>query len=278
MRRALPFLLPLLGMACVESSIAIFDEDAGAADAGLRDASALSDGPPTDRGASACPGAAPSCYAGWSGSSDCCLEPGSPAECIDGVWACSLDLFGAEECARIDPVCEGSDMGPPGGLYDDCGLHADCTLTPNTCCGVCGAPSAEDLAAVDHDREEDYYFDVACPEARDDPPICPDCPSALNPHLVASCDPTGFRPACTVVDLAEPRFTGCVADSDCVLRTRRCCPCGDIPEYDTIAVSKDADVDLWVCEADEVCPDCLATYDPSLIPICESGRCVVARD
>ncbi len=64
-----------------------------------------------------------------------------------------------------------------------------------------------------------------------------------NPHLTATCDRTGIRPACAVVDFATEPFAACTVDEDCVLATPRCCACGEIPIYDTIAVRSDANLD-----------------------------------
>ncbi len=227
-----------------------------------------------DAGA-ACGGPTPLCYAGWSGSPSCCLEPGTPATCLPDGWACPPGRFRFDECGRVDPVCEGIDAGPGPGLYDDCTRTSDCTLVADSCCGVCGRPTRDDVAAVNASRTEDYYLDVACPEARDEPVACPDCAGEPNPYLVATCDMRGFRPVCAVVDLETSDYGACTRDRDCVLAAPECCACGEIDLYSTIAVRGDADVNSVLCDAELPCPPCAPVFDPRARARCQAGQCTV---
>lgn len=232
------------------------------------------EGVPADGGAG-CFGPTPLCYEGWSGSTDCCLEPGTPASCAGGGWQCPAGTYSSAECGRLDPVCEGVDGGPGTGLYDDCAVTSDCTLVATTCCGTCGQPARGDVDAVHVDRTTAYYLDVACPEARSEPPICPDCAGMPNPHLAATCDMTGFRPACAVVDFAEPEFASCTADTDCRLAAPECCACGEISPYETIAVRNDADLSAVLCDHELACPPCAPIFDERATARCDAGQCVV---
>lgn len=232
--------------------------------------------PPFDAGPTACTGPTPLCYAGWSGSPACCLEPGTAASCVGGSWQCPSGRYLASACGRIDPICESADGGPGPGLYDDCTVTSDCTLVGRSCCDPCGRPELEQVAAASTDRTSDYYLDVACPEARDEPPICPECASMPNPHLVATCDQTGFRPACAAVDLSTPAYASCTIDDDCVLAAPECCPCGDISPYETIAVRADADLGAVLCdEPGFACPPCAPIFDDGVTARCDAGACVV---
>jgi len=261
-------LVLVVGSIGCHSKIDILGEDAGAG----RDAQPPSDFsvPPGD-GASGCSGLAPKCYQGWSGSSDCCLEPGTDATCEGGAWACPTDTFFGAECGRLDPVCEGADMGRPP-LYDDCGLSADCVLAGRYCCPTCGEPAATDFAAINASYTEDYYLNEACPDARDGEVLCPDCPEGYNPHLAAYCDVTGIRAACAVLDLEEDRFRTCDSDSDCKLATSSCCPCGDVPEYETVSVRRDLDLASLLC--DDGC-DCEPRFTDGVSASCLAGLCAV---
>ena len=246
------------------------DSDSGGLDSGSLDGGSLDSG--------GCAGAAPTCYEGWSGRSDCCIEGSTrPAICAGG-WTCEARYFTRAECGRLDPLCEGADAGPPPMLYDDCGRTSDCTLVANTCCGVCGEPSADDLAAINAEQRDPYYTNVSCPESRDGPVPCPDCPSANNPELIATCDMTGFRPACALVDLGAPPYAQCTLDSDCMLATPQCCACGEIPVFNTISVNTATDLNSLVCDPPVVCDPCVAVFSPRAHATCVGGLCDVILD
>lgn len=237
------------------------------------------DGGLVDGGLHACDaGPISPCLRGWGGSSDCCLA-GDTAEWLcnaSGALACPPGYFSPGTCRSSAAVCESVDAGT--GLYDDCDVTSDCTLTDQTCCGVCGQPTSDDVAAVHTDRTSDYYRDVACPESVTGPVICPDCIAASNPHLFATCDTSGFRPACAVVDFGAAPFSECTGSGDCVLATATCCACGAIAAADTIAVSRDEAFGMNAITCDELgaaCPPCVPAFDPGLSAICNAGRCMV---
>ncbi len=257
----------MVGAVGCHSKIDIIGEDAATG----RDARPPSDSAIPPDGTAGCPGPAPKCYQGWSRSSDCCLEPGTEATCEADRWTCPADTFFEAECGRIDPVCEGVDMGRPP-LYDDCGLSSDCILTGRYCCPTCGEPTAADYAAINETYAEDYYLNEACPEARDGEVLCPECAEGYNPHLAAYCDVTGFRPACAVLDLEEESFRTCSGDGDCKLAVASCCECGTVSELDTVAVRADLDVSALLC--DDGC-DCEPTFPDGVSAACVTGQCTV---
>lgn len=252
------------------SSVDLFGDDAAV---GREDAQPPSDSAVPFDGTAGCPVPAPKCYQGWSGSSDCCLEPGEEASCESTGWTCPTDSFREAECGRLDPVCEGPDGGPPI-LYDSCGASSECTLVGRECCAPCGEPTAADFAGINETYSDQYYLNEACPEARDGEVLCPDCPAGFNPHLAAYCDVTGFRPACAVLDLEEDRFRTCSDDRECKLATATCCPCGDISEIDTVAVREDLDLESLLCDGGGC--DCEPVFPDGVSPICLAGQCTVA--
>ncbi|MBO6934387.1 MAG: hypothetical protein JJ863_05415 [Deltaproteobacteria bacterium] len=264
-------LVMVVGAVGCHSKIDILGEDGGG---GGRDAQPPSDfAVPDDDGTAGCAAPAPKCYQGWSMSSDCCLEPGSEATCEGDAWVCPTDTFFEGECGRIDPVCEGADMGRPPVLYDNCGATEDCVLTGRYCCPTCGEVNADDLVSVNRTLVDDHYLNEACPEAREGEVLCPDCPEGYNPHLAAFCDPTGIRAACAVLDLGDASYRTCADDSDCVLSAATCCPCGDVPETETISVRRDVDVAALLC--DDAC-DCEPVFGDGVSATCVTGLCTVA--
>jgi hypothetical protein len=194
----------------------------------------------------------------------CSDSHGSGDSGVDG----SVDDSGTDGSDR--------DTGTPPA-YDECAAPSDCVLTANTCCGVCGAPTRDDVAAVNVDMRMDYYLDVACPEARTAPPPCPDCPSALNPNLFATC--TGG--ACAVVDLAtDPGYAECVEDSDCIVRARDCCECGadvSLPNLVAIAGAQRAAFEAVVCDPGTGCPECAPAYPEEIGAACNMGVCALTE-
>lgn len=265
----LRWMVVVFALAGCHSSVDLFGEDGGTA----RDARPASDLSVPPDGPAVCPGTPPKCYSGWGGSPDCCLEPGTEASCVAGEWVCPLDTFVEVECARLDPVCEGTDGGRPP-LYDDCEVTSDCVLTGEYCCPTCGIPTAADVAAVNEAHQEAYYLNEACPEARMEEPLCPACPEGLNPYLTAVCDESGFRPACAVVDLEADRFSACEADGDCKLAVPACCFCGEPSPFETIAVRTDVDIHALFCDRGTEC-DCEPVFDASASAACDEGRCAV---
>ncbi len=226
-----------------------------------------------------CPGTGPTCYQGaGAGSASCCYEGFTTAATCDTGWTCPAGFYTRAACGRVDTICEGPDAGVvSGGPYDDCTVTSDCQIVANTCCGVCGVPTADDMAAIATRRSTEYYREVACPESIDGPVACPECLTRLNPHLVATCDMTGVRPACAQVDLGAPPYSTCSVDSDCSLATPTCCACSEIGLSRTIAVNSawGRDLNSLLCDTDASCPPCVPIFDPSARAACEAGVCVV---
>ena len=270
-------LLPLLALGCVESSIQLFEEDASS---GVPDGSGPRDAE-TDADAIVCTGPVPICHQGRNGDNDCCFAGGTPATCAGGEWICPPSTFAAGDCDRIASMCEegdgGVDGGAPTGLYDFCGDNGDCVLTPSSCCGACGTPTATDVVAVNVEAADDYSTEVACREPAADP--CEECPSADNPHLAAWCGGDGIRPACTVVDFAAEDFVRCEEERDCQVLSPTCCqPCTAPSPTDLVAVRVDVDLRRYVCSAEEAsvpCVECAPVYPA--VATCEAGRCVLGR-
>jgi hypothetical protein len=176
----------------------------------------------------------------------------------------------------IESCTAAHDGGPPPPPdYYSCSVPSECALTSTTCCGTCGRPTVADVDAVTASRRDAHYLDIACPEARTEPPVCPDCPSALNPNLLATC----AAGRCAEVDVeTDPALAECSDDADCVIRVPDCCECGaDTSPYNLIALRASAVAELvnTVCDPDEGCDDCLPTYPAEAEARCVSGFCRV---
>lgn len=237
--------------------------DAGPPDAGLR---------PCDAGPIA------ACLRGYDPEGECCLTGDTtPALCNpSGGLVCPSGYFFDTACGRTDPICE----GPAPGPYDDCDATSECELTIASCCGSCGVPTREDIAAVNTERSSDHYRDVACPASAEGPVDCPACEGMQDPHLVATCDMMPFRPVCAVVDFAASPYSDCTTAEDCVLATPSCCACGAIDAAQTIAVRSDqaSQINAVTCDLGDTCSDpCVPTFAPDLTPVCNAGRCEVLR-
>jgi len=220
----------------------------------------------------------PDCYGEMSSSPGCCPGTPRPATCVDDLWSCPPGTLREDDCLRFDPICEGfsPDAGgpPPTPGYTLCDVPSDCVVTANTCCGVCGRPTAGDVAAVNGDRQSDYYLDVACPEARAEPPICPGCASMPNASLVAGCDLTR---TCSLVDIENDRdLVGCTTDDECIVRVPDCCECGaDTSIGNLVAIHRDrrADLEAIVCDPGTGCLECAPMYPSDVTAVCASGLC-----
>jgi hypothetical protein len=77
------------------------------------------------------------------------------------------------------------------------------------------------------------HFDAVC---NDPNPMCPGCPSATNPDLLAVCA-LGVG-QCTTIEVSKSPFAECKSDSDCVLRAAACCACGQLSEFSMVVLSK----------------------------------------
>lgn len=237
----------------------------------------------SSHGSDGCADPRPDCYPP-SSTPGCCLDSPSPAVCVDALWSCGIAGSLASGCGRIDATC----MGPPpppvdGGSvisYDACSIPSECTLATNTCCGTCGRPTLSDFDAVNQSRSSDHYLDVACPEARTGAVLCPDCPVASNPNLLASC---GIGPmgggTCYGVDVeSDALLSSCTADTDCRLRVPDCCPCGaDTSSYNLIAIRVDrgAEFGFLVCDPGQACAECEPAYPTDVVAACVDSFCRV---
>ena len=173
----------------------------------------------------------------------------------------------------------GAQGGSGGESFGACSLSAQCILATPGCCGTCGAPTVETVAAIRAD-EAQAYFDATCPDPENTP--CPGCASFTNGNLYAYCD----AGQCTAADISKNQFSECTQASDCALRWGSgCCPgCTGAwePSYggDLIAVST-AQLDELVgllCEGGDIlCDDCAPQFPPTAIADCQAGHCVVVE-
>ncbi len=209
---------------------------------------------------------------GWMRFALLFLVPLAFAGCSDSHSSTDGSVGDADPCA--DGACV--DTGVPPATYDSCDVPSDCVLTANTCCGVCGAPTRSDVAAVNADMTMDYYLDVACPAARTAPPPCPDCAGMPNPNLIVTC----IDSRCRVVDLAsDPPYAECTADSDCIVRARDCCECGaDLSPFNLVAIaaSELSSFEGLVCDPMSACPECAPVYPTDIGAACNDGFCALA--
>lgn len=170
-----------------------------------------------------------------------------------------------------------TDAGPrrDGGTRDsgtaawaDCTMPSECVLRANSCCGVCGAPTIGDVDAVNSDRTTEHFNEV-CPM----PETCPDCPSALNPELIATCR----AGRCAPIDVGDHGVTGCTSDLECVVRVPDCCPCGaDTSPWNLIALRADelAAYEALVCDPAMACLECEPAYPADVSAVCGAdGHC-----
>jgi len=157
---------------------------------------------------------------------------------------------------------------PPAADWARCAVNSDCVLAADSCCGVCGAPGLDDVDGVNRTLTDEHFHDV-CPA----PVPCPECPSATNPDLLATCDSL----ACAAVDIRQHAASACVADTDCRLRTTGCCECGgatDPSSLIAIAVTGEPLYSQLVCDPAAACPDCVPIYPTDVEAFCATdGHC-----
>lgn len=169
-----------------------------------------------------------------------------------------------------------TDSGPPVDYYA-CEYAGDCITTSTTCCGVCGRPTAADVASINSDHWEDYHDDVACPEGTTEPVACPDCAVMPNPNLIAGCDSAAGM--CTLIDVENSaEVAGCTVNEDCMVRVPSCCECGaDTSPYNLIAVSTDGLGALLsqICSPLADCAACEPIYPPEVTAVCTAGLCQI---
>lgn len=164
----------------------------------------------------------------------------------DGCNTCS--------CTENGIVCTRRGCPPQGEEFTRCQISRECVVTKNTCCGVCGEPSLEDLQGVHAQRVQDLDEHL-CGDPR---PACPECvmmPPAGN--LLALC----LRSNCVVVDqYTDFTFDRCGGRVDeCEVAANTCCPPCDqgFTRHNATAVSDDAALELrrTLCEG-TTCEPC----------------------
>ncbi|HVU05155.1 MAG TPA: BPTI/Kunitz domain-containing protein [Polyangiaceae bacterium] len=181
-------------------------------------------------------------------------------------------LTGVASTLALAVSCGGAtDVGTgTAAAWAACSANSDCTLSANTCCGVCGAPELADVDAVNGARV-DEHFRAVCPK----PVPCPKCGTAENPNLLATC--TGG--ACRAVDVRNEHLAACRANSDCRLRVTGCCECGGSTASAAliaIAVTEEAAYAALVCDPGTGCPACAPVYPKDVEAYCASdGHCDV---
>jgi len=162
--------------------------------------------------------------------------------------------------ARPDAPIDGG--GTPG--WASCTFSDNCVVQPASCCGLCGAATAEDMVGVNRDFLSEQR-DEACGGGE----ACPGCAQQPDPDLVATCQ--------VGVCVAESlRFhdarADCDTDDDCVLRTTTCCPtCGEADPSEIVAVNRERSYELTAlfCDgADVNCAECVSTFPPTFHATC----------
>ena len=148
--------------------------------------------------------------------------------------------------------------------WDDCTITSECILTANSCCGVCGVPSAEDMDAVNISMTAEHRLEV-CPVEMP----CPACPTAPNPNLVPICEDQ----KCKVLDVAASDYASCEVSEDCTIRAAECCECG-FNGVVALNVSRVQDYEAAVCDPTQECLACEPDYS-QFEGDCVEGRCVV---
>jgi len=167
------------------------------------------------------------------------------------------------------PVCEDAGV-PDAGVDPDalraCEVSSDCVLAATTCC-PCGELTPDQVTAV-HAAHQPAFVEATCP-----PPVS--CPAIACPtppaRYVASC----VAGRCQAIDLREDASTACEQAIDCRVRSSACCECGaSTAPGQLVAVSDDEAFTQLVCDPQQGCPECEATYPDDLVISCQpAGRC-----
>ncbi|MBW2464316.1 MAG: hypothetical protein JRH11_21885 [Deltaproteobacteria bacterium] len=185
-----------------------------------------------------------------------------------GTRDSSLTDSSAGDSGAID---SGPDDGGPPPDYFACDYPIDCVVTANTCCGVCGRATADDVTSINGDRRDDYYADIACTE----PVPCPACAEMPNPNLIAGC--TGVSGMCSLIDIEnDEEISGCSTNDDCIVRVPTCCACGaDTSPHNLVAVSRDGLGVLLpqICDPRADCATCEPVYPDDVSAVCTEGLC-----
>ena len=159
--------------------------------------------------------------------------------------------------------------------FKPCQSSADCSLVPQTCCGVCGVPELEDVLSVNVQFQNDHKLKVC----GDPPPPCPYCATEPNPNLYAFCEIGIMGGTCVAEDIRKSDLSACQTDSDCSLRFGlNCCePCGG-SSSDLVAINRSqlGALEARKCDAAEACDECVPNYPNGVTTTCTAGQCQVA--
>jgi hypothetical protein len=143
-------------------------------------------------------------------------------------------------------------------------------ITFPECCPACDPIRAENVVAVSQNDATRYQDSKVCGEIGCAPCIAPGQLGKTSQYFVATCRDG----RCVPVDIRETDVTACATGDDCSLRVGAgCCPTGDSAEVVAIG-DHGALVDL-VCDGLQLpCPSG-PPLPPSLVAVCEGGRCAV---
>ncbi len=216
-------------------------------------------------GATDCTGASPSCF-----PADSCCSAGATgvASCVGGTWTCtagqSLDCY-PDPCV-MDGDAGARDAGIDAGPVAECTSPTQCVVVPASCCGSCGAATADDMIAVAQDAQSSYRMSV-CGETG-----CPACFRQQDPSLFATCQ----EGSCLALDMRTSPLSTCSSDADCELIAADCCGC----EAAFIAINhaNEAEYRSMVCNPVADCPPCGPQTPPDgTSAICDTsvGHCAV---
>jgi hypothetical protein len=152
-----------------------------------------------------------------------------------------------------------------GSIVHACDGPSGCTLRPESCCGLCGAPTPDDLIALPDSEVESYVASVCAGVG------CPECAGMLDPYLLATCRAS----ACVAVNLHVDPLTECTTTSDCQLAPSECCACGLLGVGQVIAFNPArGSIAALTCDPDADCPPCVPDFSGTSA-ICNAGRCEV---
>jgi hypothetical protein len=156
--------------------------------------------------------------------------------------------------------------------YASCDGPGQCVAKVPGCCGVCGAPTFEDVVGVNSDKVEDLRTQTC----RDTHPTCPKCAEMAEPNLVAFCEDK----RCTAHDVRADAVSSCKTDDDCMLRASTCCEsCGSSP-FDLIAIARKEALPFQteICGAAQACDACAPIYPAGLRAACgTNGHCKIVE-
>ncbi len=247
-----------------------------------------------DGGAGAGPdaGAGPWCRDAGADASLCYVGGSDAGPTLCFVWEgdCCDPYHGAPpvpECCGYGPTCppgrrlgceQQCSFGPDGGLLEGvdagplkaCATSADCVVVPSSCCGTCGAATADDMIAVSRDSAANYRTSVCAGTS------CPACAPQQDPFLFASCGSGGW---CAAFDLQASVAT-CGTDADCELRPADCCGCSS--RFIAVARASESEYLRWACAGDTSgCHSCPPPTPPSgAAAACDTTthRCAIVGD